>query len=381
LNVARGSATRLLDLNVVQVLFTPGFLVYVQADGAMYAVPFDDRALALTGTPVQIATGVSLTGTGLAQFAVAGNGTVVYIPEEPRTLVRVARDGSRRALTEERKNFHAPRFSPDGRSLSMDFNTTDGRDVWVLDLTGGALTRTTFDLDGHDATWTPDGRFLTYLTNRGPALGVFRVRPGSTEPPDSLLVSSAVTYTGLWLPDGSTLITVGNSLAGATGSDLAIIRDSGRGPVEPLVATRFQEAFPAPSPDGRWLAYSSNLSGRDEVYLRPLTGDGDQVQVSLEGGVEPVWSRDGSELFYRSGVGDGSMFLVARVTGTVIPTVTTRQVLFPVADIIGAIPHANYDVAPDGRSFVMVQQNPASRIMVIQNLPGLVERLSGSDIR
>jgi serine/threonine-protein kinase len=378
LDLRTGEATMLIDVAIVQIRYTAGHLVYALTDGMLEAVPFDPRARRLEGEPVRIASGVSLTGTGVAQFAVATNGMVAYMPEEPRSLVLVDRDGRRRPATDEERNFHAPMFSPDGRRIATDFNSPDGRDVWVLEVGVGLLSRATFDRDGHDATWMPDGRSLTYTSVPGGTIGLLRTRPGIAEPAESLLVSPQLAYTGLWLGDGTALVTAANALEPNSRGDIGIVRNGGAGPLEPLVATRFEELMPAVSGDDRWLAFVSNQSGQDQVYLRPLSGDGDQVQVSLAGGIEPVWGPDGRELFYRSGAGRGSELMVADIRTEPALAVTSRRALFSVADIATATPHSNYDVSPDGNTFVMVRFNPSSRIMVIQNLPALVRRLRGT---
>ncbi len=376
LDLTTGEGTMLIDVNIVEIRYTAGHLVYVLANGALEAAPFD-LSSRVVGEPVRIASSVSLPGTGIAQFAVAENGTVAYIPDQPRSLVLVNRDGSSRLATNEQRNFHAPLFSPDGRRISTDFNSPDGRDVWVLDVDARLLTRATFDRDGHDATWSPDGQSLTYTSlPRGGTFSLLRTRLGSAEPAESLLASPQLGYTGVWLRDGSALVTAANSLEPGSRTDIGIVRNGGRGPVEPLVATRFEDQFPAVSPDDQWLAFSSSQSGQDEVYLRRLDG-GQQIQVSLSGGIEPVWGPDGRELFYRTAAGGGSELIVATLETDPTPVVTSRRALFSVADIATATPHSNYDVSPDGQTFVMVRLNPASRIMVIQNLPALVRELGG----
>jgi len=377
LDFAAGTTTQLIDATIVEIRYAAGYLVYALSDGTIEAVSFDPSSRKVGESPVTIATGVSLTGSGLAQFAVADNGTVAYIPEEPRSLVLVDRQGSSRPALAERHNYHAPRFSPDGRRILVDFNSLDGRDVWVLERDGGGLTRVTFDRDGHDAVWEPGGRSITYSTVRRGALALFRTRPGSAEKPESLFSALQLGYTGHWLRDGSALVTMVNAIDSGSRSDIAILRHGGRGPLEPLVATRFEELYPDVSPDDRWLAYTSNQSGQDQVYVRPLGGPGDQVQVSLNGGTEPVWGPDGRELFYRSGASGAAVLMVAALQTKPVVAVTSRRNLFSVADIVTAIPHSNYDISPDGRTFAMVRLNPASRIMVIQNLPALVERLRG----
>jgi Tol biopolymer transport system component len=260
----------------------------------------------------------------------------------------------------------------------VDYAGPDARDVWVLTLEQGTLSRATFERDGHDAVWTPDGQFLTYSSARTGTLGIYRKRPGSAEPAESLLASPALLYTGRWLRDGSALVTVAANLRPGSGNDIALVRNRGRGPIEPLAASRFTEAHPALSPDDRWVAFVSNQSGRPEVYVRPLGTEGEQVQVSLAGGSEPLWGPDGRELFYRSQDEGEPQLIAATVRTTPQFAVSSRRPLFPLADIDGSNPHTGYDVSPDGRTFAMVRRSPATRIMVIQNLPGLVRRLRGS---
>ncbi len=370
-----GQMSSLIDRDVVEVRYTSGYLVYAIADGTLYASAFDLSTGRVSGAPVLIAAGVAIGGNNTAQFAAARNGTVVYIPEEPRSLVLIGRDGSIRPATVEKRNFHAPMFSPDGRRIALDFNGPDGRDVWLLNLADGLLSRATFDRDGHDAVWMPDGRALSYTSVRKGLLSLMRTRPGEPAP-DVLLSSAQLGYGGVWMPDASALITVANSLD--AGSDLAWVRGAGKGPIEPLLASRFDEGFPAVSPDGRWLAFVSNQSGQNQVYVRSFTGAGEQLQVSLTGGTEPGWSHDGRELFYRTGAGLGSEFVAASLGLDASPEVKARRTLFPVTDTVTATPHRNWDISPDGQTFAMVRFNPATRIMVIQQLPALVARLQGA---
>ncbi len=254
---------------MVEVRYTSGYLVYAIADGTLYASAFDSSTGRVSGAPVIIATGVAIGGNNTAQFAAARNGTVVYIPEEPRSLVLIGRDGSIRPATPEKRNFHSPMFSPDGRRIALDFNAPDGRDVWLLNLADGLLSRATFDRDGHDAVWMPDGRALTYTSVRKGILTLMRTKPGESQPADVLLSSAQLGYGGVWMPDASALITVANSVD--SGSDLAWVRGAGKGPIEPLLGSRFNEEFPSVSPDGRWLAFVSNQSGQNQVYVRSLT--------------------------------------------------------------------------------------------------------------
>ena len=113
--------------------------------------------------------------------------------------------------------------------------------------------------------------------------------------------------------------------------------------------------------------------------MRDLKGERDQVLVSLDGGNEPVWSPDGRELYYRETRQENPYLVAAGIATTPALAVTARKRLFPIGDIVGTAPHANYDISPDGKTFVMVRSSPAARVVVIQNLPALVRRLRGED--
>ena len=375
LDLASGQLAPLIDEQITTMRYVDGYLVYVRPNGTLLAAPFDARRTRITGEAVTLSDGVSVTGAADAQFAAAGSGTVLYIPEEPRSLVFINRDGSVRPATKVRGTFHDPTFAPDGHRLAMDIVSPDGRDVWILDLGQGTLSRATFVHDGHDPEWTPDGRQITYSSFRSGVLGVYRVRPGSGAPAESLLASQSLVYTGYWLPDGSGTVTVATDLHPGSGQDIGLVTNGGRGPIEPVVATQYHELYPALSPDGRWVAFVSDESGAYRVYVRPCKGEGDEVQISQGDADQPLWGPDGKELFYRSTADGRTELVVARLEMTPTVRVMERRTLFPIDNYLPATPHTNYDISPDGRTFVMVQRNPASRIMVLQNLPALASQL------
>ncbi len=377
LELATGATRVVLESAVTQIRASSGLLVYTLGAGDLMAATADLPAGVLTGPPVLVGTNVvTSAGSAISQFAVSRNGTVVYLPEEPRALVYVNRDGTLRPALEQRSNFHHPLFSPDGRQIAVDLGTTaDGRDVWILDREQGTLARATFDRDGHDAVWSLDGESITYLASKHGALGIYRTRPGAgASQPESVFTSPRVAYTGRWLPDGRTVVTVANDLVADGVQDLALLRPGTAEPITPLVATPFQEHYPAVSPDGRWLLFVSDQSGRREVYLRQLEGQGSQTKVSLNGGDEPVWARSGREFFHRETVNDQTTLVAVGLDLSGPPRVTSRQTLFSAEEYLASNPHANYDVAPDGQSFVMVRRGPSTRLVVVQNLPELVRR-------
>lgn len=381
LDLRSGETELLLSDLVTEVRYTVGHLVLAMQAGTLEAIPFDASRRRILGDRVRIASGISMPGSGIAQVAVSENGTVAYVPDDARSLTLVDRNGSTRPAVAARRNFHAPAFSPDGRRIATDFSTADGRDVWTVDLASGSLARATFVGDGHDATWTPDGARLTFISVHDGVLTLFAARPGDPQSRDSLLASSLLGYSGIWLPDGAGLLTFANGLDSASGGDIGMIRGFGRGPLEPMVSTRFDERQPAISADGRWMAFTSSQSGRNEIYVRRLDGAGELLQVSVAGGVEPVFSKRGSELFYRAGGGAGTHLVAAQLALSTRATVTGRTTLFPVGGYATGTPHSNYDVSPDGRTFAFVGFNQAARVMIIQNLPALVEALRARDTR
>jgi hypothetical protein len=127
------------------------------------------------------------------------------------------------------------------------------------------------------------------------------------------------------------------------------------------------------SPDGRWLAYTSDQTGTQELYLRSLAGGGDEIRVSLEGGSEPAWGPGGRELFYRAPERNREMLVAAAIRYSPELAVTERRALFDVSNVLSSSPHTNYDVSPDGRTFAMVQANPSTRIVIIQHVQRLLE--------
>ena len=304
------------------------------------------------------------------KIAQLGLGTLAYVPAQALSLVSVSRQGKVTPLLEQPRSYHSPRVSPDGRYIALDFSETT-RDVWLLDRRDSTMSRATFQSTGHDPTWLPNGREIVFAEARGPRVGIVRAPVDGSRPADSVYFEgSQVSVHGV-TPDGRTGIAV-RFMSTAGLGDIVAVPLEGGGPVKPLVATPYDEGYPALSPDGRWLAYVSNEANRPEVYLRALDGTAGKLLVSQNGGSEPVWSRDGRELFYRS-LGPGEPELVAALIET-HPSlrVVSRTPLFPVTDYEAAVPHANYDVMPDGQSFVMVRQGRLSQFVYLQRWSALL---------
>ena len=378
-DVRRGDETIIVPTGVVAAYYTAGLLVWTRLDGTIAAVPFDVGSRELKGSPVSVAANVSGAGSGVAEFAVSRSGTLVYRPTGPRNLVFVTRDGVIRSTIPGLAAYHGPKFSPDGRRLAFDITNSDGRDVWIYGVSDGAMTRASFVGDGHDVIWSPDGGSIAYVSGKSGALGIYRKRADGSTTADSLFAAPQLTYSGTWLSDGSAILTVASNLKEKSGSDIALVKNGGHGPLEAVLATPYEEMFPMLSPDGRWLAFVSDQAARPEVYVRPFGREGDQVQVSTTGGSEPVWSKDGKELFFRSLDKGGPVLVSASLQTQPTLSVATRRPLFSLAEFDPTSPHPNYDVSPDGKTFVMAKRNATnSNIMIIQNLPALVKKLQGA---
>jgi serine/threonine-protein kinase len=357
--------------------YAEGRLVWSQGGGNLYAAPFDVGKMRLTGSEQALGVTVQITRGGLPKVALSARGdALAYIPALPATLALVARDGRVTPLLAEPRTYHDPKVSPDGRHVLFDL-TQATRDVWELDLEDTTLTRVTFVKDGHDATWLPDGRGFLFGSARGSEVGVFRRRLDGSETADSVLFDGPQMTVHAVTPDGRTGIAARVSNPGGTGFDLVTVPLAGSGPSRPILGSSYDEDYPALSPDGRWLAYVSTESNQAEVYLRPFPGEGAKVRVSQNGGTEPVWSRNGKELFYRS-LGPREPQLMS-ATIEVQPTlrVASRTPLFDVDEYEPAVPHANYDVMPDGR-FLMVRLGRLSEFVYLQHWTALLPKASAS---
>jgi serine/threonine-protein kinase len=240
----------------------------------------------------------------------------------------------------------------------MDFIQQGSRDVWALDLRDRTLTRLSFEQDGHDPVWSPDGRWIAYTH----ANGLWRRRSDGSGTPDSLFAPGASTLG--FAPDGRQMLVA--FVAGA-GFDVGLVRLGETKSLTTLLATPFNEQFAEVSPDGRWMAYGTDETGRDEVYVRPFPEGGAKLLVSQGGGTEPRWSADGRTLYYVGQHQDQPYLMAASVSPGPDLAVTARTPLFDVSEFEPASPHANYDVSPDGTRFALVHQGALSEIVFVLN--------------
>jgi serine/threonine protein kinase/Tol biopolymer transport system component len=334
----------------------PGYIVYARA-GTLYAVPFDATSVRVTGPPVPVLEGVREDlRHGAAQFVVSANGTLAYVSGglETTEVVLVDRQGLATPLMpNERRWFGSPRLSPDGHRLAVTVG--GGNDAtFVLDLQHGGLTRVTSDANHLMPTWTPDGRRITTIKSAERELVSSQVDQRDT--PEDVVYRAP---SGHGQPGGASWSQDGLTCAFAMNGDIWTLRLPER-VAKPFIASRFVEAAPAISPDGRWLAYVSNESGSNEVYVQEFRPSGQRWRVSRAGGSEPVWSRDSQRLYFREG------FKLLAVAAR--PPFAGAVELFETAWAARGGNERSYDVAADGERFFMIRrdQTPA-RIHVIFN--------------
>jgi eukaryotic-like serine/threonine-protein kinase len=363
-----------------------GYLVFRRGTTLWAAVLDADRGT-IAGDPVPVVEGVQ---GGLRNFSVSPGGTLVYAPDPEetgarRTLVWVDRDGQETALPIDPQPYVYPRISPDGDRLAVaiaeDATTGNDADLWVFDLDRLARSRITFGGNNrYYPIWTPDGRRLTHADASGDINSLLWSAADGVGGTDTLLPLGDRRFPTSWSPDGLTLAYyVGPAGTPTSSRDIWMLHMDGDGlRPEPLVATPFQDRAPAFSPDGRWIAYVSNKSGGDEVYVLPYPGPGPESTVSTAGGREPVWSPDGTELFYRS---EEQLMAVDVELGVRFRAGTPRPLFGDTYDRdVGAgvaAGIANYDVTAEGERFVMVRREVSAEaeLVVVLNWVEELKRL------
>lgn len=330
-----------------------GHLLY-SLDDSVLAMRFDLERLKVASGPVPVLEGVR-HGLLVTHYAVSGNGTLVYVPESTQpsnSLVWVDRDGTETPFLEPRRHYQGPRLSPDGTRLLVTVGPTPReQDLWWTEVDRGVLSRLTFE-GAHRAVWSADGTRVIFASHRSgdDQWNLFSKSVEGGEP-------AAPLTSGLFrMP---TSVSTENVLVfierrGTTNWDLGFLpfRDDGAPEPKVLLATPFDELQGIVSPNGTWIAYTSNESGRQEVYVQSFPNLGSKRQVSSDGGSEPMWSPRGDELFYRH---DGKMYAVPVSVGARFEAESPRVLFADDYERLDGPPMTNYAVTPDARRFVMVR--------------------------
>jgi serine/threonine-protein kinase len=336
-----------------------GHLVYIR-ENTLFAMPFDIDRMEATGSPSPMVQGVTTnTGNGGSQISFSSNGTLAYVSGvigvPDYQVLKMNRQGVTSPLWEEPGTYANPKLSPDGRLLSLTVLRDGNWDIWVYDLERGVATRLTFD-DGYegDQVWSPDGAYLAYSSDAGGHESPYRKRTDGSGEAELLAELSHDFWATSMSPDGKWLL----GEIQADTFDLWAVPADGKGEPVEYLATQFFERFPAISPDGNWVAYMSDESGRPEIYVRPFPAASGKWQVSDGGGSWPSWSRDGSELFYRNQEGlmsapvstENGTFRAGRPTQLARASFSGDQIGITVSGSI----FSDYEPMPDGENFVVL---------------------------
>jgi Tol biopolymer transport system component len=341
-----------------------GHLIYVQGSTLM-AAPFDARRQALTGEAVPVVENVPVNPTtAAAQYSISATGSLVYVSgggqANQSRLVLVSREGKEQPLAAPPRNYSFPHISPDGRKVAVD---QDGQ-VWVYELARDTMTRFTFEGSQNlNPVWTPDGNRIAFQSNKDDTRSVFWQKADGSGGLERLTSGEYPRGPISWSADGQLLSFV--EVNPTTGFDIWVLDMKDRKAV-PFLRTPFHE-IGGLSPDGRWMGYTSNESGRYEVYVQPYPSPGGKWQISTDGGMDVRWSANGRELTYRN----GDKMMAVDITTQPAFSAGKPKMLFEGPYIPPSPIFSYYDVSADGQRFLMLkpteQAQAATQIVVVQN--------------
>jgi len=364
-----GKTESVLDGGTSPHYLGSGHLLFTRGKTLM-AVPFDPRSRKVTGSAVTLVDGVKTEAWGAAQFTVSEEGTLVYLPGGAGwigKLVMVDRKGFATPFPLPAQAYGVLNLSPDGRQIAVLIGgATD--DVWIYDISRAAQTRFTTDGVDSGAIWSPDSKFLVFSLTHGGKTMFFRRPADGSSAEEPLLTTPGGPQS--WSAVGNVLAFTQTKTAGV--DEIWTVPLEGKRTPRLFLQTNFDNWGAVFSPDARWIAYTSNESGRSEVYVRPYPGPGGKFQVSIDGGEEPRWAKSGRELFFRN----GTKWMSARVQISPEFAAQKPQVMFEgnFVNVYGI----EYDVAPDGAHFIMIQadepNSPPAQLNVIINWPEQLKR-------
>ena len=368
LDLRTGTRQSVIENGTLPLYVSSGHLAYFR-DGRVFAAPFDAAAVAVTGPSVLLLDNIPELAAGIPLIDVSQSGTVMYSATTAfSSLVWVSRTGEEQIVNGERRTYANPRTSPDGQRIIVQAG-----DLWLQDLTRATLSRLTTGtiMPNGFPIWLPDGRVM-YRSSTG-----IRIQDagGSGAPSQVIPGTTDLDYPAVVAPDNDTLVFHRSTDT----ASFNILSLSLRNPstMKAMLQTRAYESGARLSPDGRWMTYVSNETGRNEVYLTPFPALGDRQQVSTGGGTQAVWNPNGNEIFYRI---DDKMMVVDVLTTPTLKLSSPRQ-LFEARYAYGAgITIPNYDISRDGQRFIMVKPEAgAGRLNVLMNWFGDRGQKAASD--
>lgn len=357
-----------------------GHLVYVREDGGIMAVPFDQDQLLTSGPEIRLSD--QLTYGFWRDLALSRTGTMLYtISKAVWEVVWVERNGAWTPVDPDNpmRGMRYATLSPDDTRLAVNTRPNPAKDngqIWIKKLPHGPLAQLTFEgAVNMRPTWSPDGDSVIFISDRGENRDAWTKRFDGTLEAEVLLDDPAVIDEAFYSSSGEWLVLRRGKEDG--NRDIFAIRPGLDEAPIPLVASKFDEVAPALSPDSRWLAYVSNRDGQANVYVRPFPDADSETLVSVNGGTEPVWSKNQSELYYRNGAGEMVVVPVLSEPGF---GAGPEQVLFSATEYRSDFYHAAYDVTADDQRFVMIRMSESGsldeELIVVENLFEELKRLA-----
>jgi dipeptidyl aminopeptidase/acylaminoacyl peptidase len=318
--------------------------------------------------------------TGAGQFAVSAAGTLLYVtgginPMMQRSLVWVDRAGTAKSMAAPAGLYTGQRISPDGERIAMFANrgATRTNDLWIYDLVRGAPTRLTVDANNTWPVWSPDGKRLVYASNISGVSNLYAINADGSGRPERLTTSDCMQLPSSWA-------SVANAVAFLQRRQLDgnfeiwVLPMTGDKKARLFLESRFNLMWPDLSPDGQWMAYVSNESGDNEVYVQPYPGPGEKIRLSTSGGTQPIWTTNGLELLYRSGTLENQQVFSMKIRSLSPFRADAPRLLFEAKarDYGNTSPIRGWDMTPDGQRFLFVRSNapgnkPLSTVQVVLN--------------
>jgi Tol biopolymer transport system component len=368
-------ADRLISGSYTSARLTSTGHLIAARPGQLVAAPFDRTRWEIAGAETPVLSGVRTESSGGAQFSFSADGTLVYVQGTPATtgsLVAVDRAGRAASMPGfGAGTYHSFRLSPSGEKLAIIVSEAT-TELWIHDLARGARTRLNATGNSGQPLWTPDGEWITFAARVGGVWNVFQQKADGSGEPVPLVSSRENQIPYSWSADGQVLAYT--QVSATTGSDVWLLSASDRS-TRPLLASAFNESQPSISPDGKWLVYVSDESGKSEVYVTSYPAVGGRRLISIDGGEEPVWSRDGKELFFRN----GQRWMV--VTTVTQPTFDASRPRLLFEGNYLNVTGLSYDVTADGRRLVLIRGldvSPTREIHVVLNWFEELKRLTGT---
>ena len=379
-NLATGDRKTLVKQGTDPHYVSSGQLVFIRA-GVLMAAPFDAKQLEIKGPAVPVVENVlENPRIGAGQYAISKDGLLVYIAGGvtygEHEMVFVDKAGNAKPLTSNKRPYEDFTISPDGKYLAM---TIEGpvTNSWIHDIARDTETRFNSGVENRDPTWTPDGKHIAYSGYKDGKYAVFWKPLDGSTPEEPLVLSDDDVFALFFSPDGGTLLYADMPFGEPERVGALPLQD--RPHARSIFPPKYNVEWAILSPDGKWIAYDTDESGRPEVYVAPYPALEPRERISTDGGLHPLWAPDGRELYYRMGTTTGDMehrFLgqKSRVMAVSIETKPALKAGQPRMLFEGPYFESGHDIAvtPDGKGFILIRENDTTGpkdIEVVVNWP------------